>query len=308
MKRLILSIIAIGMSIGAFAQDAARSNAADPYLFQKIMTTSIFIIGGIVILAAVVTLLRLSESLSKNIVKQYLSEQGRTETVALEQMSAAPKGKTWLQRLTEAVPVERQDEIAFDHAFDGIRELDNKLPPWWLGMFYICIIIAVAYFAYYEVLGIGDSSTVEYEKEMAQAEETKKLRLAALGSQIDENSVVRLTDPEAIAAGQAEFIGKCAACHTAEGGGAVGPNLTDDYWLHGGSIKDIFKTIKYGVPSKGMISWESQLTPPQIQNIASFILSIKGSNPPNPKEPQGEIYVEEAKETADSTKTTETEM
>lgn len=301
MKKLFLSIIGIGISFATFAQDAVQSGA-DPYLFQKIMTASIFIIGGLIILAAVLTLLRLSESMSGNIVKQYLEEQGRTAKTTLEKANL-PKKKSWIQRLTQAVPVERQDEIVFDHAFDGIRELDNKLPPWWVGMFYITIVIAVGYFFYYEVLEIGDSNIVQYEKEMAQAEIAKKARLAALGSQIDESNVKLLTDNEAIAAGQAAFISKCAACHQAEGGGSVGPNLADEYWLHGGSIQDVFKTIKYGVPSKGMISWESQLTPPQIQNISSFILSLQGTSPPNPKDPQGELYVAK-EETTDSTETT----
>lgn len=296
------------MSVAAFAQDA--SGGADPHLFQKIMTTTVFVIGGLVILAAVLMLLRLSESLSGNIVKQYLSEQGKPTGDAIsEAVAKAPKKTSWLRRLTAAVPVEKQDEIVFDHAFDGIRELDNKLPPWWVGMFYVTIIIGVAYFTYHEVLGLGDSSAVQYEKEMAQAEAAKKIRLASLGAQIDENSVTLSTDPEAIAAGQAEFVAKCSACHGAEGGsmpGGVGPNLTDKYWLHGGSLKDVFKTIKYGVPAKGMIAWESQLTPVQMQNVASFILSLQGTTPATPKDPQGELYVEDnTAAPTDSTTTTE---
>ena len=309
MKKLFLSIIALGISYGAFAQEVA-GNTADPHLFQKIMTTSIFIIGGLVILAAVLTLLRLSESMSSSIVKQYLTDQGREPEIALEP-AKAPKKQSWLQRLTAAVPVEKQDEIAFEHAFDGIRELDNKLPPWWVGMFYVSIVIAVAFFMYDVVLDVNGSSGDRYEQEMAVVEEAKKARLASLGSQIDENSVKQLTDEAALAAGQAEFVAKCAACHLADGGGSVGPNLTDEYWLHGGSIHDVFKTIKYGVPAKGMIAWESQLTPPQMQNIASFILSLQGTTPATAKDPQGELYVAEATTaTTDSTATpqAETEM
>ena len=300
MKKLFLLTIGLGMSYGAFAQEVA-SNAADPHLFQKIMTTSIFIIGGLIILAAVLTLLRLSESMSSVIVKQYLKEQGRTVEDVSEK-AKAPEKQSWLQRLTAAVPVETQDEIAFDHAFDGIRELDNKLPPWWVGMFYVTIIIGVSFFMYDVVLDMNGSSGDRYEQEMAMAEESKKARLAALGSQIDESSVKQLTDENALAAGQAEFVAKCAACHLADGGGSVGPNLTDKYWLHGGSVQDVFKTIKYGVPAKGMIAWESQLTPTQMQNIASFILSLQGTTPATPKDPQGELYVAEV--TTDSTSTT----
>lgn len=299
MKKLFLLTIGLGVSYGAFAQEVA-SNATDPYLFQKIMTTSIFIIGGLIILAAVLTLLRLSESMSSSIVKQYLTEQGKASEITSEKAKAAKK-QSWLQRLTAAVPVETQDEIAFDHAFDGIRELDNKLPPWWVGMFYLTIIIGVAFFTYDVVLDVNGSSGDRYEQEMAMAEDAKKARLAALGSQIDESNVKQLTDADALAAGQAEFVAKCAACHLADGGGSVGPNLTDKYWLHGGSVQDVFKTIKYGVTAKGMIAWESQLTPAQIQNIASFILSLQGTTPATPKDPQGELYVAEV--TTDSTTT-----
>jgi cytochrome c oxidase cbb3-type subunit III len=309
MKKLTLSILGVGISWAAWAQETAETaqaaSATDPYLFQKIMTTTIFVMAAAVLVAAVLTLLRLSEALSKNIVGQYLGEQGRTLESAAQPAVAAPKKPSLWQRLTDAVPVERQHEIAFDHAFDGIQELDNKLPPWWVGMFYVTIAFAVIYFTYHEVLGWGDSSAVQYEKEMAAAEEMKLARLAALGAQVDENTATLVTDEAALAEAKGIFAEKCVACHGAEGQGGVGPNFTDEYWLHGGSVKDLFKVVKYGVPAKGMIAWESQLTPPQIQNIASYILSLKGTNPPNPKAPQGELYVAEnaAAAPSDSTAT-----
>lgn len=304
MKKLSVFIILMGMNWSVFAQEAAQSSGTDPHLFQKIMTTTVFIIGGVIILSAVLTLLRLSESMSKNIVNQYLADQGKTPDFVPE-VIVEPK-RSWLQRLTDAVPVENQQEIVFDHAFDGIQELDNKLPPWWVGMFYITIVIGVVYFVYDIILDGDGSSAVRYEQEMAAAEAAKTARLIALGGAIDENSVILTTDETAIAEGQEIFISKCAACHGAEGGsmlGGVGPNLTDDYWLHGGGVKNVFKTIKYGVPSKGMISWENQITPLDIQKVASFIVSLKGTNPPNAKEPQGELYVTENTETTDSTTT-----
>lgn len=307
MKKLSLFIILLGISLSGFAQDAAQSSGADPYLFQKIMTTTIFIIGGVIILAAVMTLLRLSESLSKNIVKQYLSKQGKTiEASSVEEIVIEPK-RTWIQRLTDAVPVEKQQDIVFDHAFDGIQELDNKLPPWWVGMFYATIIIGVVYFVYDIVLEAGGSSIDRYEQEMAAAEAAKTARLIALGGVIDENSVTLQTDEALIAEGKEIFAGKCIACHGADGGsmpGGVGPNLVDEYWLHGGGVQNVFKVIKYGVPSKGMISWENQLTPLEIQNVASYIVSLKGTTPATPKEPQGELYVaEDGETTTDSTTT-----
>ncbi len=293
------------MSWRVFAQDVVQKSGADPHLFQKIMTTTILIIGGIIILAAVLTLLRLSENMSKNIVNQYLAEQGRSIEPEVETVIIEPK-TSWLQRLTSAVPVEQQQNIVFDHAFDGIQELDNKLPPWWVGMFYVTIIIGVVYFVYDIVLAGNGTAEDRYAQEMAEADAAKTARLIALGGAIDENSVVLITDETAIAAGQELFISKCAACHGVEGGsmpGGVGPNLTDDYWLHGGGVQNVFKTIKYGVPSKGMISWENQLTPLDIQNVASFIVSLQGTNPVNAKEKQGELYVVEIIETTDSSTT-----
>lgn len=305
MKKLSVFIILMGMGWSVFAQDAVQNNGPAPHLFQQIMTTTIFIIGGIIILSAILTLLRLSENMSKNIVNQYLSEQGRSVEVKTKTVVTEPK-VSWLQRLTNAVPIEQQQDIVFDHAFDGIQELDNKLPPWWVGMFYITIIIGVVYFVYDIVLAGNGTAEDRYAQEMAEAEAAKTARLIALGGAIDESSVILTTDETAIAEGKEIFISKCAACHGAEGGsmpGGVGPNLTDDYWLHGGGVQNVFKTIKYGVPSKGMIAWANQITPLDIQNVASFIVSLKGTNPPNAKEPQGELYIAENIETTDSTTT-----
>lgn len=121
------------------------------------------------------------------------------------------------------------------------------------------------------------------------------------GANVDENSVVVLTDAGAIAAGKGIYDGNCASCHGVAGEGLVGPNLTDAYWLHGGGIKNVFKTIKYGVPAKGMIAWQNQLNPEAIQKVSSYIVTMQGSNPANAKAPQGEIW-NEAASPQDSTK------
>jgi cytochrome c oxidase cbb3-type subunit 3 len=146
MKKYLSTAAFFGMSLSVYAQEVAAQStaAADPHLFQKIMTTSIFVAGTIVVVAAILMLLRLSEILSKNIVNQYLTDTNNGATAA----TPKKQGKSLLQRLTDAVPVDKQDDIAFDHAFDGIRELDNKLPPWWVWMFYITIAIGVVYFNY----------------------------------------------------------------------------------------------------------------------------------------------------------------
>ena len=187
--------------------------------------------------------------------------------------------------LTDAVPIEREHEILLDHNYDGIKELDNNLPTWWLYLFFITIVFAVVYFGYFQIFGYGDTQLQEYDKSIIAANEEMKLH----ASKVDENSANALTDPVAIEAGKTIFMENCAACHGKAGQGTVGPNLTDNYWLHGGDIKSVFKTIKYGVPAKGMISWQSQISPVQIQQVASYILTLKGTNPPDAKAPQGEL-------------------
>jgi cytochrome c oxidase cbb3-type subunit 3 len=196
-----------------------------------------------------------------------------------------------MKRMTKAIPLDREAEVATDHNYDGIIELDNSLPPWWVYMFYGTIIFAITYMIYFTYFD-GPTQQMEYDTEVAQAIQKKNEFLKKTAALVDETSVLILTDATALAKGKSSYITKCAACHGMNGEGLVGPNLTDDYWIHGGGIKDIFKTIKYGWPEKGMISWESQITPMEMQQISSFIITIKGTNPANPKAPEGTIYVE----------------
>ncbi|TXB67009.1 c-type cytochrome [Vicingus serpentipes] len=179
-------------------------------------------------------------------------------------------------------------ENLLDHDYDGIMELDNNLPPWWLYMFYGTIIFAVIYSMYF--FGMGDfKQQDELNNEIAVAEAQIAKFKEKNGPSIDENSAVLLTDAAQLKDGEEIYSKNCVACHAANGGGGVGPNFTDDAWIHGNTINDLFKTIKYGVPEKGMIPWESQLNPEQIQNVASYILTeFKGKNVEGGKEPQGE--------------------
>lgn len=201
--------------------------------------------------------------------------------------------KLW-SNLNQAVPVEREADVMTSHEYDGIRELDNRLPPWWLWGFYFTIFFGVVYLLNFHVFGTGDLQRAEYEKEMAQAKEEVETYLASQGNRIDESSVTFSDDPADLAAGKDIYTANCLVCHGAEGQGVVGPNFTDKYWIHGGDMASIFTTIKYGVPEKGMIPWESQLTPKQMQQVASYIYTMEGTNPPNPKEPQGELFEREA--------------
>lgn len=188
-------------------------------------------------------------------------------------------------------PIEKEQDIMLDHAYDEIRELDNKIPPWFNYLFYGSVVFAVFYMINYHVLSSGDVQASEYNEEL-QFAELKKVEMIKSGALLDENTLTALTDQPSINLGKEIFIKNCAVCHTEKGGGLVGPNLTDDYWIHGGSIKDIFATIKNGVPAKGMISWKSQLNPRQIQEVSSYILTLRGTNPPNAKAPEGVLYVQ----------------
>lgn len=215
-----------------------------------------------------------------------------------------------MEKLNASVPLEKEADVLLDHNYDGIQELDNNLPPWWKYGFYLTIVFAVIYLVNYHVLKTGDLQGAEYTKEVAQAaidiaEFQKKSALS-----VDENTVKLLTDNESIAKGKEIYIANCVACHGKFGEGQVGPNFTDDYWIHGGKINDLFKTIKYGFPEKGMKSWKEDLSPSQISFVASYIKTLRGTNPPNQKEKQGELYIEEiakdssatAKISADTTK------
>jgi cytochrome c oxidase cbb3-type subunit 3 len=212
----------------------------------------------------------------------------------------APEVSWWKKFAGLGVSLGDEKTILIDgHDYDGIQELDNRMPPWLQSLFLATVLIAIVYSAYY-FSGAGDLQIAELDKEIALADIEKKAYLEKVGSSMDENTVTQLTESAGIDQGKAIFQEKCTACHGAEAGGSVGPNLTDAYWLHGGNIKNIFKVIKYGVPEKGMISWEKQLSPTDIQKVASFVLSLKGSKPANPKEPQGELF-QEAKVSGDST-------
>jgi cytochrome c oxidase cbb3-type subunit 3 len=200
-------------------------------------------------------------------------------------------------KLSGAVPVEREDEILLEDDFDGIRELDNKIPPWFNLLFLITIIIAVVYLLNFYVFKTGKLQYQEYDEEMKQAA-IEKAELIKSGALVNENSVTRLIDAASLTAGRDIFKANCVPCHGPEAGGVIGPNLTDDYWIHGGGIKNIFHTITYGVPAKGMISWQTQLNPRQIQEVASYVMSLHGTHPANAKPPQGDKYVEPEDSTA----------
>ncbi|MBN8696562.1 MAG: c-type cytochrome [Bacteroidetes bacterium] len=227
------------------------------------------------------------------------------EMIAAKVIAAEP---SLLEKLNASVSLEKEADILMDHNYDGIKELDNDLPPWWKYGFYVTIIFAFIYLVHYHVTATGDLQATEYNKSIEAAKIAKEEYAKLSANNVDETSVTMLEDKAKIAEGENIFKSTCAPCHGSLGeGNQIGPNLTDDYWLHGGSIKDIFKTIKYGYPDKGMQSWQAQYSPAEIQMLASYVKSIRGTNPPNGKEKQGDLYVEEGvAPVADSTATDST--
>lgn len=200
--------------------------------------------------------------------------------------------KKFIHMLTQSTPVTEESKILMEHEFDGIRELNNKLPPWFVALFYGTIIFAVIYMVNYHIIGDGNVMEDEYAAEVKQAKIEQQL-LSKSGTMIDEETVTQLKDAASLANGKGIFKKNCVACHGQNGEGIIGPNFTDDYWIHGGGIKNVFHTIKYGVPAKGMLSWEAQLSPVQMQEVGSYVLSLRGTNPPNPKAPQGKLWKHE---------------
>jgi len=187
---------------------------------------------------------------------------------------------------------EENNPLLLDHEADGIRELDNKLPRWWVWLFYLSIGFAGLYLVYYHVLGAGQLMAAEYQAEMAVGDKVKQASMAKFESAID--ALEPSQDPYAISQGRQTFANLCAPCHRADGGGLVGPNLTDDYWIHGPKFADQVKTIWNGVPEKGMITWKGMLKPDQVLAVASYLHTLRGTKPANPKPPENQAGAQPA--------------
>ncbi len=208
----------------------------------------------------------------------------------------------FLDNFNASVSIEKEKDILLDHNYDGIKELDNNLPPWWKYSFYISIVWAIAYLVYYHI-GSGPSSHDEFVAEMEKGKAEVAAYIKAHPAKVDENSVT-MADAAGIAEGKTIYTTNCKPCHGENGEGVVGPNLTDDYWIHGGSMSEVFKSVKYGWPAKGMKSWEADLKPEEIKNVVSYIKSIRGTNPANAKVAEGTLYVEGGAATTAATDST----
>ncbi|WP_300436893.1 cbb3-type cytochrome c oxidase N-terminal domain-containing protein [Christiangramia sp.] len=206
------------------------------------------------------------------------------------------KWKNWFKKfydkLLDKKPLEKEEEIVLDHNYDGIKELDNNLPPWWLYGFYASIVFAGIYMARYHIFD-GSSQREEYLTEITEAREAVEEYKKNANGLIDANTVELLTGEEDINRGKATFEANCVACHKIDAGGGIGPNLVDSYWILGGGIKNVFNTISEGGRTgKGMIAWKTDLKPEEIAQVASYVLSLHGSTPADPKEPEGEFWID----------------
>lgn len=228
-----------------------------------------------------------------NILYQSLNEEAKAKYDA--QKVKTPKIITWLsttyKKLLGQKPVEEEHEIILDHNYDGIKELDNSLPPWWLYGFYASIIFGAIYLLRYHVFN-GDTQFDELETEYAEAKIAIENYKKNAKDLVDINTVEILTELSDLKAGQAIFETNCVACHKADGGGGIGPNLTDNYWISGGGIKDVFRTVSEGGrDGKGMIAWKTMLKPAEMAQVSSYVLQFQGTTPAEPKAPEGDLWV-----------------
>lgn len=292
---MILLLCCTGIS--ASAQEATEATAAAGTKYIAGLSESTFVMLISVIIIELIAILWIAFLLKRLLAKEE-ALQVSGETAA----AAAGPGflKKWWNRANSFRSAHEEADMDLGHDYDNIRELDNRLPPWWLYGFYLTIIFAVIYLWRFHVSHTAPSSLEEYAAAVQKGEEEKEAFLAGAASKVDENTV-QMLDAAGIASGKAIFTSSCAPCHGADGGGVVGPNLTDDYWLHGGSLKAVFKTIKYGVPEKGMKSWKDDFSPVQLAQLASFVKSLHGAKTAAPKEAQGELYKEEPAAATDST-------
>lgn len=266
-------------------------DSGDRPAFIKFPMISLFLFVFLFVLIAIeITLKAVNRVMYQLMTPEEKAKKEYNDNLAL-------KEKDWyknlMHKLTKTEPIEKEGGLLMDHDYDGIKELDNNLPPWWVYLFYICIIFGVVYVARYDIFG-GDDQEMELKKAMAQAKIEVEEYMKTAPDLMDEKTVVLLTDEPSLAAGKEIFTTNCAACHRADAGGQIGPNLTDKHWILGGGIKNLFHTITNGGrDGKGMISWKGTLKPKEIQKVASYILSLQGSNPKDPKAPDGEIWIDE---------------
>ncbi|PRD46545.1 cytochrome C [Sphingobacterium haloxyli] len=260
--------------------DASDWSFASGNIYNDILIVALII----VMIALLVSALTVDKAMKSviNLTMPHLAAEQRAEKANKVDWQAL-----WA-KLLSLRPLEEEKDLEIDHEYDGIKELDNPVPAWFNALFYSTITFGIVYLLVYHVFGWGPDQDQEYQREMALAEKAKQEFLAQSANLVDESTIAVDTTGTLAASGKGIYAANCAVCHGNAGEGGIGPNLTDDYWLHGADIKDVFAVVKYGVPEKGMVPWEQTLTPGQIAEVSNYIITLAGTNPPNPKEPQGE--------------------
>ncbi|HEY0656516.1 MAG TPA: cbb3-type cytochrome c oxidase N-terminal domain-containing protein [Chryseosolibacter sp.] len=304
MKKLSGLMCGLLLTVSSFAQGTApatRTFMDDPFNHPMFATYIV-----ITLLAVSIILVSIVVYYAVKLVKM-LNEE--TDKARAQRLGIAYKpSPTWWDRFAQSmnasVPVEEEKNIEMDHSYDGIKELDNHLPPWWKWLFYGTIGWSVVYIIVFHFSNSLPLSTEEYNNEIAMAEQQAIQRKASQPAEaIDENTLAFSNDPVIIENGKNVFASNpCGSCHREDAGGnTIGPNLTDEYWIHGGDVKSVFTTIKNGAVDKGMPAWGKAMSAKDLRDLTFYIISLQGSNPANAKAPQGELF-KQAPAAADSTK------
>ncbi len=253
--------------------------------------TQFFLLMVLLILIAIELVLHAIE----NVMFQTLSEEAKERYLTSKSKQYEwTWAKNLIAKLSGNKPIEEEGEIILDHNYDGIKELDNNLPPWWVYMFYATIVFGVVYLVRFHMYNDYDQA-LEYEQEVAAAQIAIEEYKKTAKDLVDASTVELLTDASDLNAGKSVYEANCTPCHLIDGGGSIGPNLTDKNWILGGGIKNVFSTVSNGGrDGKGMIAWKQTLKPAQIAQVSSYILSLQGTTPANPKAPEGDIWTEDS--------------
>jgi cytochrome c oxidase cbb3-type subunit 3 len=294
MKRVVATLVFAIISLSSFAQENPITEKrflddpfSDPMMPLYLVSAFVFIVLIIVAFVALY-IMRILNFLTVQ------AEKERAQKLGIAYVERPTWWSRFSQSMNASVAIDQEKTIELDHNFDGIKELDNHLPPWWKWLFYGTIAWSAVYIFVFHISGSLPLQSDEYQFEIAQAEEqAMKLKASQPVQEIDENSLAFSADSTVlIENGKKVFTdNSCGSCHRADGGGnTIGPNLTDEYWLHGGHIKNVFSTVKNGVVEKGMPAWGKALSPQQVRDVTYFVLSLQGTKPENAKSPQGEVY------------------
>jgi cytochrome c oxidase cbb3-type subunit III len=289
MKKLLLFLSFVGLSAATHAQEAKPATFLDDPIhhpmapFYALMALVVVVV--VLVMTVAFMMIRVLNTLTEKVAQERAEKLGIVYT---------PRPSFWsrfVSTVNASVPLEEEKSIELDHNYDGIKELDNHLPPWWKWLFYGTIGWAAVYIVAYHLTDSMPLMEQEYRNEVVRAEESKKKFLADQPKvEIDENTLEYKVDAAIIAKGKEIYSINCSPCHKNDGGGGIGPNLTDEFWIHGGHVKNVYATVKNGVPEKGMVSWATVLSPEQLRDVSFYVMSLNGTNPPGAKAAQGELY------------------